>query len=70
MKLFLDIGAIMGKSELIKRLERLTKEWKDSTAWMLMAGSSTEMKEFLRGKAEASADCARDLESLINEVKD
>ena len=60
----------MVKSELIKRLEQLIKQWRESTDWATLTGTSSEMKEYLRGKEAAAEDCARDLQDVIDESKD
>ena len=60
----------MVKSELIKRLEQLIKQWREPTGWIALTGSGSEMKEYLRGKEVAAEDCSRDLMDVIEEAKD
>jgi hypothetical protein len=59
----------MIKSELIKRLEKLVKEWQEPTGWQIVEDNS-EMREYLHGKEAASKDLALDLQDLIIEAKE
>ena len=64
----------MVKSELIKRLEQLIKQWREPTGWETVVetvmGKGREMQEYLRGKEAAAEDCSRDLMDVIDEAKD